>query len=460
MAAKLSDTRHVTGPDDKLAAVDVYGVTDNSIKALQSGASIDPSSLVSNLVVPGGLDPLAMAKLVGGGLGIAGPYPTFDRNSFLSGFGVGLDRFSQTLKDLLGPFGYLLDINLLTMANQLNMLNGFGQTSSLFNLNGITSLLSGWNIGGSNFNLSSGCALLGLAGLFLSGNNGRDNGASLLLLLLLLSKLIECFIIEPLNSIFGSINNNALSSMVAGLVLGKAINPAGSSYYNNETNYYSSFTNSFSADRYLRTSYGKQDSISNAIFGFVSGAKPKPGPWSLNKSSYSTTTSNKVNHGITLGQRIPEGTAPYRSYGFNGVAPVAGGVAPVNSEVRGMDLDFVEALLQYCDIAMINQAYPTLVENLFYYYRLPLRKAYTLEGEYNRLTAVANLVDPTWDSYTRDGQPVSSLACFNRASLDTLKVFSGYTGSEYIAEALIASSYRNNRIDLFLRKQYPNAYIA
>ncbi|MBE0438350.1 MAG: hypothetical protein IBX57_01090 [Gammaproteobacteria bacterium] len=297
--------------------------------------------------------------------------------------------------------------------------------------------LAGWVLASANdLPLNKQCALLAIAAGSLLGLKGLDKLAALLVLLALLAKLIECFIIEPINRLLKEINDPRLTEMVAVFTMGKVLNPMNEKKKSVEESY-------------------KEEA--NPSTKNVTSKRLQPTQQSTSSNNPEKTAKSKEYASVYNGEGATRNSPLGRIEDQPGVRE--GTILPPETEGgrhRGADLDLFKTLLEYTSPEVVKDAYPNITSNLLFYYRLPRFREWSIEEEYNTLVGLITILEPGWDKTTRNGEEISNLRHFAGASKDSLYILSSYKHSAYKSEALIAKSYIRNDINRLLIAQYPN----
>lgn len=515
MPSKLIDSEYINHPDEALAAVDIYGISDDTVQTnepseseagfvkgdvSESDDSVEPSleqEIPTDDVSSGaGNINTTSAKGLDAKIKKFTKPKAFDRFGKISELVIDVKQVEANLNNVKKPFDSKLTKMLMDPKQQRLLTSGLGMIDDDVSLKTFMDILPTWFVDGVNLGLKNDCALLGLTGAFLK-TDFKYNGFLLLNLLALLAKMIECFIVGQINRVLEAINNNPVAGVVAAIVLAKAINPTGSLFedlgiwervdksnkanndrYGTKVYYGKKYTNPPRNKKNHPDNNNKNREITDREAALIrERARKNGGNTQLNPTTNEGTVPNKVNGGTELRGRHSEGLprggyyTPVNSnydsdvrsdmYGAVSVNPMNNNyLTPVSSDgARGSYLEAIEVLLQWADINLVRDAYPNIVGSLFFYFRLSSGGESTYKGEYERVVRIANLLEPGWDKYDREDDSISSIRHFGRASIDLLTLFSNYEGSEYKTEAMIARSYRYNGVTHLLAVQYPYAAV-
>lgn len=123
----------------------------------------------------------------------------------------------------------------------------------------------------------------------------------------------------------------------------------------------------------------------------------------------------------------------------------------------GVDLEMLNFFIDDLTGPVIMGRYPDAIRNILQNYKLPHKGVVDLEGEYTNLINTIVRLDPNWDTTTRNGVTVPNLFNFSKMSKDAVYLLSTYSSSNYVVEALIAKSYLKNEVPKLLRAQFPKA---
>jgi len=448
---KKVESSFVSGPDDNLAAQDLYKVNPNEIVNTEQektsktvpGAKLDKEDIktvsettseqnTTTTTASSKVDPNASTT--------AGTKDVFISSESISS---GLDNLEN---DLGGFFGN----NLVGMDKEDNLKN-FQQ--QLFSGNGLISER------GRGVYVMDFARQMSLAtGLGLPTNcdvlRGRFNGGRGLMLLLLLAglfALLLCLLKELIEEYFDSFNDPLVKKAAAALALGSFIKPPASDPFDDVKITENSFESKMDKTKVTKdTRFNNTGTTTNYETNAVEEDKEWIEPY---RGDYQDTVQN--NNNINLSNKSTKVT-----YGgvFNTDTKEDSDKIKQNKRTDPVpDIHLINRMLDESDSDVVAELYPDLVENILIYYRMPNDGPIDVAVEYDKLTALLARINPTWYLVKREGNYISTVSPFTYASLDALYLFINHPTSMFRTEALMGRSYYRNDVKTLLRTQYPHS---
>lgn len=456
---KLATSRFISGPNDTLAAADIYEISNNAIRSrAQAENNQGISPLIEAIRIPyeqiNNVNPIAdggLDQLLGDVKNRAVDY----LDTLIPGAGAGIGMLDE-LKLPTSKRGGIGSLDLLSFDGSMSLGNtGFSipkeQMSSAVALNSVLNDLGIRN---------------GVEGLI--RNTVSDAIAETLVYTALGNKLIDAGMGPLIGEVINMTSDAAVKKAVALGVIPKVINPRNTRYPNTKE------INNDTEGYIYRPVYTNGPNIREP----VRTKKPLP-IGTIDPSVYDD--SIKVGNGVTVGETIQQRAIWGTGEDFSDAFETDGN--KVSSKTRntqekdnspgyrdstlntithdndpkgtGMDLDTLILVSHFVSPGEILALYPNIFRIMLQTYRFPQVTNIDFKKEYEKLIGYMDSLDPKWDKGSRfDG--ISNLAPLSRASRDSVHLLTTYIGSRFTVEALIAKSYVRSDIPGLIRYQYPD----
>lgn len=442
--------RIVLGPDNSLAAKDVYSVTDNEVSGASGTSNVASTNITGDVKVP-----KAEIKTVAPTTTVT-TTTTSDKDAIIASIPeVSVDRLKAELnrmpdaaKEILGTA-----INNPAKKDELSALQReLASASGLINKRSRSKDITGdvidglWGENGKAPDPNCNA----LSSLF--GNGYNDWGANLMLNLMLLAKMIECGFVESVDALLDSVDQPLVKEAMGILGVGA---------------FFKKNSDHILTDRLAKNKVALGINEGNPFEGVLNEPKRTTAARFATKS----VSQNSLTNGF---KNDPEGTVlteeelarikqpDTEGYGelfdsnpvLNKDSQATTSVVRDNGTETGVSLNGLEILTRDVDPTKIKDAYPSICEDIIKYYRLPRKTIPNLSEEYTKLTVLLDRFDPFWRVSIRDNSEVSCLKLFSAASKDALYVLSCATNSNFVGEALVSKTYYKNDVRKLLNGQY------
>ena len=470
MNPKVIESRFIGGPDDALAADDVYEVTDSAVRGRAAGVSAGLlSKLADTFKVP--FEPLIehvpeIETLIDDLI-----------KDLMSRIKDALGGAGKELVDLISD-GIMADLDDVGFAT-LGMFWEYTTEEFIFTdpkdantLKAVQDVLKNNRI---NPNDPSGVDSRKV-------NKAIDQGAETFIYTTLVNKMLEANINAPVGEIIDSLSDDKVKKNVAERTFIKALNPKGVPGPD-PTNPLINLSPTVPTNPSEGSLYSPVEDISPPFTTAPITTDITRSPSWASDSGGGDEMPSGLGEGVTsVNPNTPDWTIPpakeYQSL-FEDSKPTQSNVKKNRASVeniagvrdnapdwveremsnaKGFDFDTLETLLSYTSPNELIKRWPGIISMILHYYQLPEHE-YDLEEEYTKLMNITTRIQEDWYYTERQGNEMGRLLHITNASLDTFHVLTTWKDSVLRDEVLIASSYRNNNLIELLKAQYPLAAI-
>lgn len=459
--SNLMISRAVTGPDNALITKDVYEVVDNTVDGAGSegseGALGSPEDNPKPPIAPVKTPPTEESSAPESAVSeLSKSFESVDAARLVAGLNDLSENAARILGDTITNPNKAS--NLAILQKELLMSNNLiSKDSRRLDVTG--EVIKGiWGDAGKapDPNCRS------LSSLF--GGDTSDWGASLLLNLMLLAKMIECGIKDGIAALMDSVDNPIVKNGLALLgtstffnnntenILSNRLNKGRVSYALGDTkNPFSEVLNPPKTKIAKRFSTPPSTTGTGVVINdfYKNDISQTP----LTKEQASKIRNERASDYGVLVDNIEESLSTSDQLRLTGYREEMANSNQPSGET-GIDIEGLLTLTSYVEATDIKDAYPTIVEDTFRYYRLPNTGEFNLADEYNKLITVATRFEADFPAFNNN-VGVTCLKAFAEASRDCLVVFACHTESVFKNEAMIAKSYFSNNIIRLIERQHP-----